>query len=126
MSSIKKLEESKSILEKELSIYIKNLNFEPKLARISLILRDDMNLYIRYNNHDEYSHVIIFSKLELDRVRFDNYDDRWNISTRPHHYHPRYLREGFSSPMNGNHEHDIPIFCNLIKSGHLRSSNFMF
>lgn len=32
MSSIKKLERSKLIIEKELSISIKNLYFEPKLA----------------------------------------------------------------------------------------------
>ncbi|MHA1489931.1 MAG: hypothetical protein ACTSRI_09765 [Promethearchaeota archaeon] len=40
MLSLIKLKESKPILEKELSIYIKNLNFEPKLARIRMTLRD--------------------------------------------------------------------------------------
>ena len=35
------------------------------------------------------------SKLELDRVRFDNYDDQWNVLTRPHHYHPRHIKAGF-------------------------------
>lgn len=33
----------------------------------------------------KYSYTIIFSKFELDRCRFDNYDDRWEVSTKPHH-----------------------------------------
>ncbi|MHA1489932.1 MAG: hypothetical protein ACTSRI_09770 [Promethearchaeota archaeon] len=83
-------------------------------------------LYVRYNDHNEYSYVIIYSKLELDRVRFDNYDDQWNVSTRPHHYHPHHSKNGFLSPMNGYHKHDIPVFCNLVKSGKLLSTNFRF
>jgi len=126
MSSLTKLMESKPILEKELSIYIKNLDFEPKLARIKITLRDGALLYVRYNNYNEYSYAIIYSKLELDRVRFDNYDDQWNVVTRPHHYHPRQCKNGFISPMNGNHKHDIPEFCNLIKSGKLISADFRF
>lgn len=90
MSSIKKLERSKLIIEKELSIYIKNLYFEPKLARILVILRDEIHLFIQYNNHNEYAYSIIFSKIDIDRSRFDNYDDRWNVSTKPHHFHPRH------------------------------------
>lgn len=117
---------SKSILEKELSIYIKNLDFEPKLARIKMILRDGTLLYVRYNNYNEYSYAIIYSKLKFDRVRFDNYDDKWNVVTRPHHYHPRQSKDGFLSPMNGNYKHDIPEFCNLIKFGKLSSADFRF
>jgi len=76
MSSLEKLAKAKSILEKELSIQVKNLNFEPKLARIHIILRDNIQTFVRYNNYDEYSYNIIFSKKELDRCRFDNYDDK--------------------------------------------------
>ena len=53
MLSIKKLEHTKLIIERELSIYLKNLYFEPKLARIHIILRDETQLFIRYNNHNE-------------------------------------------------------------------------
>lgn len=126
MSSIKKLERSKLIIEKELSIYIKNLYFEPKLARILVILRDEIHLFIQYNNHNEYAYSIIFSKIDIDRSRFDNYDDRWNVSTKPHHFHPRHNKLGFLSPMNGNPEHDIPLFCKFVKSGKLFSPDFQF
>jgi len=126
MASIKKLEHSKLIIEKELSIYLKNLFFEPKLARIHIVLRDEIHLFIRYNNHDEYAYSVFFSKVELDRCRFDNYDDRWNISTKPHHFHPRHNKIGVSSPMNGNPENDIPLICKLIKSGELLSADLRF
>ncbi len=67
MSSIKKLNRAKSILQECLSILLKTLNFEPKLARIHVILRDNVQLFIRYNNYNEYNYSIIFSKIELDR-----------------------------------------------------------
>lgn len=126
MSSIKKLKRSKLIIEKELSIYLKNLYFEPKLARIHIILRDETKLFIQYNNHNEYAYSILFSKIELDRVRFDNYDDRWNVSTKPHHFHPRYNKVGFYSLMNGNPEHDISLFCKYVKSGELLNPELQF
>ncbi len=126
MSSIKKLERSKLIIEEELSIHLRKIHFEPKLARIHIILRNEINLFIRYNNHDEYSYSVLFSKVELDRCRFDNYDDRWNISTKPHHFHSRFNKIGVSSPMNGNPENDIPLICELIKSGELLSVDLRF
>lgn len=53
-------------------------------------------------------------EIELDRVRFDNYDDKWNISTKPHHSHPCYNKMGYFNPMNGNLEHVISLFCKPI------------
>jgi len=58
MSSIKKLERSKLIIEEGLSIYLKKIHFEPKLARIHIILRNEISLFIRYNNHDECEDLI--------------------------------------------------------------------
>jgi len=126
MSSLEKLAKAKSILEKELSIQVKNLNFEPKLARIHIILRDNIQTFVRYNNYDEYSYNIIFSKKELDRCRFDNYDDKWEVKSKPHHFHPRSEKEGFSSPMIGDPEIDIPNLCKLIKSGTLLNKEYRF
>ena len=51
MANLGKLLKSKFILEKLLSPYIVQLYFEPKLARIRIILRDEIMLYIRYNNY---------------------------------------------------------------------------
>ncbi len=44
-------------------------------------------VHIRYNNFDEYSYQIIFSKKKFDRVRYDNYDDKWDVVLNPHHMH---------------------------------------
>ncbi len=117
MSSLEKLEKALLILEKKLSISVKLISFEPKLARIHITLRDNTQIFIRYNNHDEYSFTFLFSKEELDRCRFDNYDDRWDISTRSHHFHPRNKKVVIPSKMNGNPDDDMPYFCSLINSG---------
>ncbi|MHA1917045.1 MAG: toxin-antitoxin system TumE family protein [Candidatus Ranarchaeia archaeon] len=52
---------------------------------------------MRYNDFDEYSYQIMFSHKSLDRARFDNYDDKWKVSTRPHHFHPRNKKNAISS-----------------------------
>lgn len=112
-----KLKKAKKILEDCLGDSIEKLIFQPKLSRIKINLRNNNLIFIQYNDYDEYGYTIILSKIELDRCRFDNYDDRWNVSTRPHHFHPRYKKDAISSKMNGKPEHDIPYFCKLINSG---------
>ncbi len=62
----------------------------------------------------------IFSKIEFDRCRFDNYDDLWNIPSRPNHFHPRFKKEVISSEMIGKPDKDIPVLCILLKSGKLK------
>jgi len=121
MLGLDKLEKALLILEKKLSIFAKLISFEPKLARVHITLRDNTQIFIRYNNHSEYSYTTLFSKGVLDRCRFDNYDDKWEVSTRPHHFHPRYKKEAILSRMNGNPEDDMPYFCSLIKSGKIMS-----
>lgn len=118
-SSLQKLDKARLLLNQHLSIHLITLNFEPKLARIHAILRDNVQLYIRYNNHGEYSYTIIFSNTSLDRCRFDNYDDRWEVSTRPHHFHPRKEKNANQSNMTGNPEEDMSYLCDLILSSRL-------
>ena len=65
MSSLKKLEQAKLILEKDLSIYLKTLSFEPKLARIHIRLRDGVVIFIQYNDYEENGYSIIFSKYKI-------------------------------------------------------------
>ena len=117
MLGLKQLDKAKLLLHQHLSILLKTINFEPKLARIHVILRDNVQIFIRYNNYGEYSYSIIFSKSELDRCRYDNYDDRWDVITRPHHFHPRKKLKAILSKMTGNPDNDIPFLCKLIKSG---------
>ena len=117
MLGIEKLEKAKQILHQHLSELIETIKFEPKLARIHVILRDKVEFFIRYNNHNEYSYSITFSKAELDRCRFDNYDHKWDVHSSPHHLHPRKQLEAVSSEMIGIPDKDIVQLCKLIKSG---------
>jgi hypothetical protein len=117
MAYIVKLEESKVLLEEYLGDNVQELFFEPKLARIQIILRDQIIIYVQYNNHDQYSYNLIFSEKELDRCRFDNFDKNWDVITAPNHFHPRNYIDGFDSPMNGNPKDDIPLFCEMILNG---------
>ncbi|TFF98060.1 MAG: hypothetical protein EU547_02540 [Promethearchaeota archaeon] len=112
-----KLRKAKLILEEYFGDSIENLLFQPKLSRIKIQLRNDNILFIQYNDYNEYSYSIIFSEIQLDRCRFDNYDNRWDVPTRPHHFHPRYKKEAIRSNMNGEPDNDIPYFCELIKTG---------
>lgn len=87
-----KLEKSKQILEICLGNSIENLLYQPKLSQIKIRLRNDNVIFVQYNDYGEYGYSILFSKIDLDRCRFDNYDDRWNVPTKPHHFHPRYKK----------------------------------
>ena len=117
----KKLKKAKHILESCLGNSIEDLLFQPKLSRIKIRLRNDHIVFVQYNDYDEYGYSILFSKMDLDRCRFDNYDDRWDVSTRPHHFHPRYKKEAILSNMDGSPEKDMPYFCSLINSGKIIS-----
>ncbi|MCJ7651843.1 MAG: hypothetical protein MUP85_24850 [Candidatus Lokiarchaeota archaeon] len=48
-------------------------------------------------------------------MRFDNYDDRWDVKTRPHHFHVRGLQYSLESPMLGDPSHHIPILLRMIQ-----------
>jgi hypothetical protein len=126
VSGLEKLRQALTILEKELESILMQLAFEPRLARVHVKLRDGTVLYIRYNNHGEYSYSVIFSSLKYDRCRFDNYDDTWNVSTRPNHFHPRMEKDGVKCPMVGDPTHDIPLLCNLLRKSKLEDQNFRF
>ena len=89
MSAISKLLEAKSILEEFFEKEIKSLNLNQDSRKLHMILTDGIEIYIIYNNHGQYGYNILFSNLDLDRCRFDNYDDRWDVDSRPHHFNPR-------------------------------------
>lgn len=58
---------------------------------------------------------MMFSKKKVDRFRYDNYDDKWIVNTRPHHFHPRGQIDAIESPMIGNPIIDIPLLVNFIE-----------
>ena len=126
MPAVLLLKRAEQLIEMNLGILIKNISFEPKLARLSIILRDSTLFFVRYNDHDEYSYSLVFLNKELDRVRFDNHDDRRNVVSRPHHFHPRMNEEAFSSPMIGLPDDNIPIISRLILDKELWRNELRF
>ncbi len=82
---------------------------------LKIVFNIEVILYIRYNDFEEYSYNVIFSPNPDDQMRFDNYDDRWDVNTKPHHFHIRGLESSIESPMLGEPNHDIPILINLIR-----------
>jgi hypothetical protein len=41
-------------------------------------------------------------------MRFDNYDDIWDVKTRPNHFHVRGMQSVIESPIRGMPDLDIP------------------
>ncbi|HMF33923.1 MAG TPA: DUF6516 family protein [Candidatus Lokiarchaeia archaeon] len=119
MSRVQKLQTALEIAKRELADQVLTQIYYAKLNRVQIMLNDGTNIFIQYNDHEEYSYSIAFSAVEGDLVRFDNYDDKWEVTTRPHHFHPRANAAVVQSPMTGNPEEDIPQLCELIKSGEL-------
>ena len=119
MNAIEKLSKAKKLLEKSLENLIISLSMNTDFKRIHIILKDGVEVFIVFNNHDEYSYSILFSKLELDRCRFDNYDKSWDVPSRPHHCHPRKKTQAIQSNMIGDPVKDIPLLCELLKTGKL-------
>ena len=75
--------------------------------RLTFHLSNGIKVYIRYNNYKEYSYVIQFSPKKQDRIRFDNYDTVWGVTTKPHHYHTRNSDKVSASPMVGEPKIDM-------------------
>ena len=73
-----------------------------------------ITLYIRYNNFEEYTYQIVFSKKKFDRISYDNYDDKWDVKTKPYQLHPRNILTAIESPMLGEPEKDIRILIGVL------------
>ena len=117
--------EAYSVIQNELQNFVIELLMELDEGKIRLVLKNGLILYIRYNNYDEYSYNVLFSKIKLDRCRFDNFDDRWDVQTHPHHF-PRFTGKAYSSPMKGDPDHDIPRLCQYIRSNKLFLKDLRF
>ena len=85
------------------------------LSQLKIMLKSSTTIYIRYNEYGEYGYQIIHSHKKNDFSRFDNFDDRWEVETRPHHLHIRGKNEVVESGMNGNPKEDIPLLVEYIK-----------
>ena len=113
MDALQKLSVARSVLlsffsEKILEIFLSEEHFTLKI-----VFTHNERLYIRYNDYNEYSYQYYFSSQLDDFIRFDNFDDRWPISTRPHHLHTK-SKGVIESLMNGDPDHDIPLLSQKI------------
>lgn len=96
----------------QLSTHIAQVDAHALLPRMKITFNTGLILYIRYNDHGEYSYQLIFSSKKNDFIRYDNYDDLWMVISRPHHCHNRGKIS--SSPMIGDPATDIPLLVKEI------------
>ncbi len=122
MSAISKLLEAKEILEQLFGKEINSLDLNQDSRKLHVILTDGIQIYIIYNDYGQYGYNILFSNLDLDRCRFDNYDDKWDVNSRPHHFHPRKKIGAESSKITGTPKDDIPYLYKMLKSGKLHKT----
>jgi hypothetical protein len=120
------LEQAKDIVIEKLGSKLLSFTIIPDLNRLKIEFTDGSILYIGYNKFGEYGYQLLFTSNELDRVRFDSMDALWSVGSKPNHFHPRFVKEGFNSPMVGDPVHDITILCDLILSGDLKKSEMRF
>lgn len=63
----------------------------------------------------DYLEIRTYLLSKMSRVRFDNFDDRWEVATKPHHTHSRYKEKATKSPFRGILSEDTPILYNLVQ-----------
>jgi len=114
MDSRKNLELARNIIIKEYNTLVREIILDKDRPVLKVVFHIEIYLYIRYNEYEEYSYCAIFSPNPDDQMRFDNYDDIWDVKTRPHHFHVRGMQSVIESPMRGEPSYDIPILLNNI------------
>jgi len=114
MDCRKTLEIARNLVIQNYSKLTREIILDKERPVLKIIFNFEVVLYIRYNNFGEYSYSAIFTPNPDDQMRFDNFDDRWDVNTRPHHFHNRGLKSIIESPMLGKPNHDIPILLKMI------------
>ena len=115
MDYLAKLQEALDVLYNELSSKIMTYIISDEKPVLELTFVNGLSLYIRYNDFDEYSYQLNFSSKKFDRIRYDNYDKHWDVSTSPHHLHKRGSKIAIESPMTGNPKEDMKKLLELIE-----------
>ncbi|MFO8020736.1 MAG: DUF6516 family protein [Promethearchaeia archaeon] len=119
ISHVSFLKEARSIIIELLADEIRSDELSEDYAQLKIVLKSGVVVYIRYNEYGEYGYQIKYSPLKNDFSRFDNFDNRWDVSTSPHHFH-KGDEKVVASPMLGNPSHDIPILVKFIKEGEIK------
>ena len=110
------LREARVLILNLLNKQIIDIELNESLSQLKVFLDSGETIFIRYNRFGEYGYQIIHSRNKSDFSRFDNYDDQWNVSTHPHHFHIRGGEKVQVSPMNGTPGHDISILVDYIRN----------
>src|SRR4030042_1386633 len=105
LSGYEKRNIARNLLVQAYSAQIQTLIMDTKRPVCIILFYGGLNLSIRYNDFGEYSYQLTYSQAPLDRILFDNYDDRWVVKSKPHHFHPRGQKKAEESPMNGDPNH---------------------
>ena len=112
---IEDLEECRRLLFNALKEEIVEITIDKVIYQLKITFTTGTTLFIRYNEFGEYGYQLIFSKKKDDYIRFDNFDDRWPVKTRPHHYHTRFKASVIESPMKGIPTMDMPELIKIFK-----------
>ena len=115
MDCRKTLELARNFFTQNYSILTREIILDKERPVLRIVFNFEVVLYIRYNDFGEYSYSVIFSPNPDDQMRYDNYDDKWDVISRPHHFHTRGLKSTIESPMLGEPNHDIPIIIKMIQ-----------
>ena len=109
------LELARNLIIQNYSKLTREIILDKERPVLKIVFNFEVVLHIRYNDFGEYSYSVIFTPNPDDQMRFDNFDDRWDVNTRPHHFHIRGLKSTIESPMLGEPNHDIPIILKMIQ-----------
>ncbi len=116
MSAANKIITSRKLLLELLMSDISKHSLNKSGKELKITLSNGILLYIVYNNHSQYSYTIQYSSSKLDRKRFDNFDNRWDVTSKPHHYHMKGSIHVEESRMIGDPNADMQIFADFIFS----------
>lgn len=108
------LDIARDLIGSELTHFIKSMDLIDEHFMLKIIFNQGSQLYIRYNEYNEYSYQFFYSQQQNEYIRYDNFDDRWDVKTRPHHFHNRDKKIE-NSFMIGDPNHDIPILISKIQ-----------
>ena len=106
--------EATDFLHSKLTDRLKEFTIDEDLVRSKFVLTSNIRIYINYNNYDQYSYVILYSPDPMDRIIIDNYDELWEVKSKPNHIHSRYEKEGKETKFTGDPTKDMALLITLI------------
>jgi hypothetical protein len=115
MGTIEKLEKARELLVPSLIRTITGVHLSDEHYTLRIDFEQHSILYVKYNDYQEYSYQILLSHQGSKSIRYDNFDDRWDVSSRPNPVHMAD-KTVVASPMNGDPVHDMPLLIKVIQA----------